>query len=1198
MLHCLQVVNGLKEKIDRFSRGRFEYELPGLVLSEERLVLTAEEGKECRGSFRVGNTAGRNMKAFLFCDEPEMELFCRQFEAAEEEVEVCFHGEYLPVGASQNGVIRIVSDLGEAGIPYEVKVEAAGFDTSIGRISDLFQFAGLARSSWEEAERIFASEDFCRVFLRGKTDETLLYQGLFQREDLGQRGTEQYRAAVSHAMEEFLRAIRKKTPVRLSVSRKEAEYHLAKMQIRDSILVKKEKWGYFCGEVRTDCAFVTLEKTSLSQEDFAGGVCEIPFILDPEKLRTARTTAKIEIITGDQNLSVEFEVFCAGNRKNKAAVRYKKKNYEVRLLRQYIRYRLGKITEEEYVTGSKAILYGLQVLTDAEPVKQLSAYLDMRAGRKSGEELTAFLRALNEQYPESRLFQSMYQEQVHTGKRQEKRPEKRIQELREQFRQGSRHPLLYLEAWELLIEAPELFTRLTDFELQVMNWSRKQKLSAPILEARFVYLSENTREKPALVCRYLTELYERRAERETLAAVCTLLLRERVKGSGRQAGVRAARWYRLGIEQGLKLTGLYEAYMDAAGEEIDPDTRIYTYFSRDNHLSASKKALLYENVIARKEDHPQVYRNYQEQIREFALKQLAAGEMDEHLAVVYEDMLAKPAFREQAEQFLPDVMFRCLVKCPSPEIKGVYVRHAECQKESYAAFTENGSGERVAFVDIFTESVGIFLVDGQGKRFAVTKPYEWKKLMPSGSYLRSCYEGGSRDYRLVLAFVSQTVRYHRQGVELPELWKSILELSELTPAYRNEILGGLIQDCYDRIGMMQSGEELLSGYLAEYELAYAEPEFRRSVMEMMLLRDMRQETECAIRQFGFRGISKKLLYRFYSRLLEEEMVPEDPEKRRFFVAVCWYLLQNGRTDNVMLQFLIREYRGGTAGLSELWMAAERAGIEENELSERLLAQMLFSETFGGQTVRVYRSFVQKLELLTGAAGKKLVRAFLAYQAYRYLVSDWNVEEELFRDMRTEVFYDGNDICKVAVLKYYSRKTELTEEEKEYSAVWMERMAKEGRILPFFQDFIRKCPVPPEIRNKSYVVYVTEPGEEAEIHYRLTENGRTEEYVTEAMPEVYQGIHVKETILFYGEKLQYYISVRKGDHSEITENRMMELSDKNEKEAIGVFDSEEDSYQLLNLILMAEELSDTATELELMRHFIRKKHVGNRLSQPL
>lgn len=87
---------------------------------------------------------------------------------------------------------------------------------------------------------------------------------------------------------------------------------------------------------------------------------------------------------------------------------------------------------------------------------------------------------------------------------------------------------------------------------------------------------------------------------------------------------------RLGIEQKIRLTGLYEAYlMSLDAREVGGVPRmIQMYFQYDSTLSYTQKAVLFVNIIAARTKQPEVYQKYQRTMEQFAMAQIEAGHIN------------------------------------------------------------------------------------------------------------------------------------------------------------------------------------------------------------------------------------------------------------------------------------------------------------------------------------------------------------------------------------------------------------------------------------------------------------------------------------------------------------------------------------------------------------------------------------------
>ncbi len=113
-------------------------------------------------------------------------------------------------------------------------------------------------------------------------------------------------------------------------------------------------------------------------------------------------------------------------------------------------------------------------------------------------------------------------------------------------------------------------------------------------------------------------------------------------------------------------------------------------------------------------------------------------------------------------------------------------------------------------------------------------------------------------------------------------------------------------------------------------------------------------------------------------------------------------------------------------------------------------------------------------------------------------------------------------------------------------------------------------------------YRTEPGSKVFLHYSLdTEEKEQLEYRIEKMEHIYEGIYGKQMILFYGEKLQYYISEENESGTGLTESDAVSISHWN---SIG----RDSRYDMLNDMCVSVEMQDEQTLAELMEQYLKKQ----------
>ena len=223
----------MKEKIGLFARGIFSYERPALSLSVEKLNLSVSTGSKVRGSFIVSSKGSAPFKGIAFCDESLLTFDDPSFCGKENTLTFTIDATHLDAGDKLKGNIVLVTELGEAHIPFNCLVSSLSCTSSLGPVSDIFQFANLAQTDWTEAKNLFKSDIFSSVFSKASKKAELAIRAL--------KGCNN----ISLAVEEFLIALRKKHVVSVSVDRNEIEFDSPEESEGGCMLtLTKDSWGY------------------------------------------------------------------------------------------------------------------------------------------------------------------------------------------------------------------------------------------------------------------------------------------------------------------------------------------------------------------------------------------------------------------------------------------------------------------------------------------------------------------------------------------------------------------------------------------------------------------------------------------------------------------------------------------------------------------------------------------------------------------------------------------------------------------------------------------------------------------------------------------------------------------------------------------------------------------------------------------
>ena len=126
----------------------------------------------------------------------------------------------------------------------------------------------------------------------------------------------------------------------------------------------------------------------------------------------------------------------------------------------------------------------------------------------------------------------------------------------------------------------------------------------------------------------------------------------------------------------------------------------------------------------------------------------------------------------------------------------------------------------------------------------------------------------------------------------------------------------------------------------------------------------------------------------------------------------------------------------------------------------------------------------------------------------------------------------------------------------------------------------------QFADKTMVEYHVKEGSKAQIHYLIEREGQQEgEYEKEEMQDMFHGVCVKQFILFFGERLQYYITEVDGEKEQLTVSGTLS---RNETSA----DQKESKYQLINDIATGRNLHDYDTMEKLLNEYFEQDYLVN------
>lgn len=1176
----------MRGKINRLSKGIFDKDIPELEISKGLIEDTMKTDGVLSGSFVI--TSALEARGMLYTDTGRIVLKEHTFCGKHAEIHYEIHSRGMLPGERIKGCIWIISDGGEFTLPCEVQVEAPFAMTSMGKIRNIFHFTNLVRNNYEEAKRLFCSPEFAEIFLTGNPQAKNVYEAL-------KKGS-----CADTAMEEFLVYINKKSRIFLSVDAEKKEYDDFEHSQGGELVLTKSSWGYVPIEAEADGAFIHLEKKQFSSEVFTGSIYRLAYTIEEEKVHPGLNLGKITIRTPYQELQTEIVV-----RRRKESAGQKNREQDAclaELAKQYFAFRLRKINTDTWCRQSLRLTGKLRSMSQTALFPELLQIQLLLTQKKKGEaafiikNLESRITGVKEKNPElyayflylkvlcvrdgrtlketlltvRRMYDSgqdswqilwvlLYLDEEYTQNGSLK-----LVRIKEQYAKGCRSPFLYYEACSAVNEQPALLRILNDFEQQAVWWGVKHRMLSEKAGLRIAELAVLEKRSTLVVFRILEGLCEQYNNPLILESLLSLLLRE-----GR-IGAKYCVWYEKGIEEKITLTGLYEAYLYSLPEDYKkPVPKLAAmYLAFDESLGDEARETLYENLYTYEQENASILQNNLAAIEQFTAGQIIKGRMNRRLAFLYRKAGGRLLLDEELAAAYPKILLSRYISVPGKSGR-VIVRHKECDREISAVLEKSAGG---VCLPVYTEDAAILYEDERGRRFLISEDSSVQPLMNEEALVRSCYELCKGDVLLWL-HICEKEGIYRTGEEPGiDIYKRVVDSPLVDRDCRNQLYQRIIEYYMENYDGDRLEEQLL-----RMDMSGMSEKERCHIIELLINRSMYEEAYTALRTYGYEEITLNRLLKLCIYVLWAGEGRED----KFLTELCAYVFSKGKYDETILGYLLKYYQSTTKNLLKLWQAAKDFNVNTTGLEERLLTQMLFTGSYAVRAIDVFESYYYN------HTSRILVKAYLSWRAYQYFRDNLLVNEKLFGIIEREYYReerDVTDICKLALLRYYSEQEKLEYRQIELAKNLMQMFLNENKRFGFYKKFERWMELPPYLRDKTIVEYQSNTENIVEIHYILDAGISVKKvYEISRMEKSYATFYIKELILFYGEHLQYYISERGEDGERLTESASIVMDR---------FDSAdgESRYHLLNDICACMEMHDEKTLRNLMVSYAEKQRL--------
>lgn len=1165
-------VNGVtivRARIGQIAAGRFNGTKPILAFSEETIDLSVIEGRSEAGSFVIESTNQIKICGIVYSTNPRMECLNPHFEGEKVRIRYQFNSKGLTEGDACEGKFVIVCNQIEYSLSFCARITRLYAEASTGAVKSLDDFTRLAASNWDEAYHLFYNRNFLNTIPYDNVYERLTYEGFACARPSGQN------------MEEFLIGVNKKQPVSISVDKSEEIFMASKEPQSGCFTITKDNWGYTEIRLRTDCEFIKLSKPVLTLDNFIGKTYLYEYIIDASAMHAGRNFGRIYIDGVYQSFTIDIT---AGVRDDDGsisdiAVTKDIKECMVGIMELYTSFRLKRIVTGVWANETISILNHLHALMPDEHMYELmkaQAFIINRQRQEAKWILDDFkhsnpdkkapiwgyylyLMTLLEREPSyvdnmTHEVELIFYENpdsvllfwVLLFLRDQYFDDSagKLKDIKYWVLRGCSSPYLYIEAYYLISQDPYLIKELSVFELRILSWAVKEKaltkeLAGAIFEAVDLAGGFDNR-----VYELLTAAYEICPEAEYVGIICSYLIK------GHKNDTCFHKWFELGIENKLRLTGLYESYLITMDDrQISPVPKIIQmYFSFDNKLPYRKLAVLYNNIIAAKETEPEVYHKYRKAMGRFAMDQAQLRHIDDNLAVLYEDMLELGFINEELSAAFSDIIYTHKLIVFDKRIVRAIIYQNEMKEPQIVPVTD-----QCAYFELFSNDYVILFEDSRGYRYVKSISYRLQRLMDAEKYLDRCISLSPDRPQYIVSHFKHVRDYSDFTKDDLKLFKPVFYSESFSDSYKAVMGYRILKYC-----QLHDYEDYVRPFLQSINFDTLQKDARKYLIDMLVSNRLYEKAYDMAMEYGIDMLAAASKVVLCENALKVQHVDDD-----FMVQLAISAFKTGKYSDLVLKYLCENYTGPTDELINLWHAADKFSISSMKLDERILEQGIYTQIEPEKISDIFMEYYKR------AGNEKLILAYISLVAHGYLHSGgckadfiFDIIEKRFIGNRTL-----NDACQLALLKHFAEKTDITQAELEIEDTLLKYYIYNNMYFDFFARLDYRLLEKYFLYDKAFLQYESTPGTHVVLHYSRDEDG--EEFNSEDMVEMYDGIYVKTFVIFFGELIRYYITEEHDNSIEVKESNRLTCNN-----IPG--DNDHSRYNLINEMIISDTLSDETT----------------------
>lgn len=1193
----------MRERINRLAKGIIDMKTPALTIWPERIEEEIPVEEVDKKDFFVTSGNGIPIKGLVYSSNLRVKALTGSFGGLRNHIAYEIDGRKLEYGDRIEGSFYLVTNGGEKEIPYSFRIQNSASGKKLDCLKKVGDFGAMARENFDMALRIFEYRDFTRAPFMQELSVRAVYDSL---KGHGNRYGQ---------LEQFLIAMGLKEPVHLEIEGlRSREYSGIRENVEDEIVIRRNGWGYLPISVQIEGNFIQTMKKTIEAEDFVDDVCRFSYQISPDILHGGKNLGRLVLETVYQRIDVKFKVSSALTVRQeiwKEEAR-KEQGPESGLsgLADYLRLRLEFEGLRPEKRGDRRSLRR-KMLEELEQVRLVhgssmelslaSAELYEMTGRSEEalfclnecrnrvferrnqrpdyyclyqyvllklqpdrEKEAAFKRLVSRYMDEGNSSYLMFALYIRCWKDElQENPGEMMTRMKVLYGEGCRSPFLYQQALKIWNESLTLLYSAGAFEVQVLNFGIRKSAVSEELAVKLAKLVAAGKRESRLALKLLRQLYEKYRRTEILETVCSLMIRSDCRGPEDFV------WYEQALHEQVSMTKLYEYFLYSLPDDYQKllPKEILLYFSYHTVLDEDSMAVLYANIVQYMREDDSLYQEYQKDIGKFGTEQILKGRINGRLALIYNAIVYEDMVDVAIAKVLPSILKACCIRVEDTRMRQVVIHYEELTEECCFPIVRG-----VAYLPVYSKKSCILFQDEYGNRYSNIS-YSSAQVMDRPELEERCFEIYPEHGMLLLEACREAAEKQtpdEKGLRIME--RTLLRLA-IHPLYKGILTGKILDYCSKQTGNEKVEEPLR--FLLEIDPELLAPSQRKDLCDAMVRRGYMKEAYVLLRKYYCQMEPDNYL-RLCNRMIIEQMY----DQNELLLNWAFFAFGRGYTNQIVLDYLCEHYNGTSRQMYQILVKAVGARVETYDMEERLLAQMMFS----GKTDQIDRVF--SLYMKRKKTSDLLVKAYFTVKSAQYFLYEVPADDEVFQYLERMVARTAEKeklatIYLLALSRYYAGLEKLDAERTELCQKIVDILLADGVVFLYFQELGRHIRIPEDIMDKAMIQYVGQKDSRVELQIRILPQEK--QFHTDTIKRVYQGIFVRQKVLFDGEKMEYRIYELKGDQKLLVKEGTVSGKRRTEEE-------KESRFYLLNEMSMCLSLKEEDGLKRAMEAYVKKTAV--------